>query len=139
MALAATLLLGGCAAGPGSKSQTPADQVAQRAKARWDALLEGNAEAAYQYYSPGYRSAESLDAFTKRLSVQKVHWTAAKFDHVECETDLCHPVFKVSYTYRMPLRGVGEVNATRSVTEDWVRTDSGWFFVPPDMGRRGLR
>jgi len=137
--LTASLLLAGCAAGPGGKPQSPADQVAQRAKARWAALLDGKAETAYQYYSPGYRSAVSLDAFTQRLSVQKVHWKAAKFDHVECETDLCHPVFKVSYSYRMPVRGVGVVESTRAVTEDWVKTDSGWFFVPPDMGRRGLR
>lgn len=130
----AAILLAGCAAAP---PKTPEKAVAERAQARWEALLAKDYDSAYTYYSPGYRSAMSLAGFRQRRATQRVRWTQAEFKGVECEQQVCHSRFQVTYKYRMPVRGVGEVQSSRLVTENWVLADGGWYYVPPQGG--GLR
>lgn len=131
---AALLGLGGCATtGP----ESPEEAVAERAKARWEALLAKDYKKAYTYYSPGYRSAEPLNAFLRRLSIQRVRWTEAEYQGVECQGQVCHPSFRVTYDYRAPVQGVGTITSTRKIAEDWVLADSRWYYVPPQGG--GLR
>lgn len=134
LVFSALLALAGCAAtGP----ESPAEAVAERAQARWEALLAKDYKKAYTYYSPGYRSAEPLAAFQRRLSIQRVRWTKAEYQGVECQGQVCHPSFRVTYKYRAPVQGVGTITSARKITEDWVLTDGRWYYVPPQG--EGLR
>lgn len=120
--------LAGCAA---VAPKSPEEAVAERAKARWEHILAGDVESAWELYSPGYRSAVSARALAAKIANQRVRWTDAKFLGVACEPDICHPRFDVTYKYRVPVRAVGVVTNTRAITEDWIRVDGKWFYVPP--------
>ena len=52
----AGVFLTACATAPGNTG----DSIAERAQDRWDALLAGDFETAYAFYSPGYRSTTSV-------------------------------------------------------------------------------
>lgn len=128
-ALAAVLLLAGCAL---NTPRSPEDAVTERAKARWEAILADDVEAAYSLYSPGYRSAVSQRQLAQKLAAQRVRWQEAEFQEIACEEDICHPEFKITYEYRMPVRGVGVMSSSRTISEDWIRDDGKWYYVPPE-------
>lgn len=129
MAVLAAAVLAGCAL---NTPKTPEAAVTERAKARWEALLADDVDAAYKLYSPGFRSGVSRDDLARKLSGQRVRWQEAEFQGIDCEEDICHPEFRVTYEYRMPVRGVGVVTNSRPITEDWIRQDGRWYYVPPD-------
>ncbi len=131
LAAGAILLLAGCATAP---PKTPEQAVAERAQARWDALVERDFGTAYTYYSPGFRSAMTLDEYRGQLSQQRVRWTGAEFLGVECQAQVCEAEFRVAYDYRMPVQGVGTVSSRRPLTESWIRADGKWYYVPAEPG-----
>ncbi|MEJ2534633.1 MAG: hypothetical protein P8008_04015 [Gammaproteobacteria bacterium] len=52
--------------------KSPEAAVLERAQARWDAVIAGNLSEAYEYLSPGYRSAVSLNAWQRRILGQRM-------------------------------------------------------------------
>lgn len=136
LAALAALLLAGCAA---VEPRAPEDIVAERAQARWDALLAGDVDAAYPYYAPGYRSGVSMDAMRSRLARSRVNWQDVRLEEIQCSETLCRPVFVVSYQYRSPLPRVGTVNSAARLEERWIRDKGEWYYVPSDVESEGLR
>lgn len=128
---AAALLLAGCAA---TTPKTPEQAVAERAQARWDALLARDYETAYTYFSPGFRSSVDLDAYRTQRSRQRVRWTEADLLGVECDGQVCQAEVRVAYEYRMPVQGVGTVTSRRPLSENWIRADGKWYYVPAESG-----
>ncbi len=124
--LAATLLLGGCATGA-TKSE---DQLVKRAQARWDALVTGDLETAYTYYSPGYRSSVSLIDYGVEMRTRRVQWTSAKYmDHL-CEGSRCTVKFDVGYRISRPVPGMDDWNSDTTVEDTWIEVDGKWWYSP---------
>lgn len=123
-ALAVAALVAGCA-GPGalSASATPEQKeklVAERAEARWAALIKGDLNAAYAYLTPATRATVTLDQYKGRI--RPGIWRAAKAQKVKCDGDVCGVGMQI--TYDMPkMKGI-----TTPLEETWIiENGTAWY------------
>lgn len=133
LCLVAVLAVSGCAGAPtGGTVVDKAAIVARIAQSRWDALIRGDAEAAYNMMSPASRSMVSLEVFRKKASL--VTWKAASIKKVECSADdLCTAQVTATYAYQLRRGGVVKgVENEQVLTEKWRNTDGGWWYVHAD-------
>ncbi len=113
----AVLLMGlaGCASvGTLTKDSPPEAKqaaVAERAKARWDALIDGNLDLAYTFLSPASKGIISLAAFKQQA---RSGYREAKVEKVECEGAVCKVRMFVIYDHRR-MKGMGT-----PLEERWV-------------------
>ena len=121
----AALLLSACAA------QQPArPAVVERAEARWNAVISNELETAYEYYSPGYRSANSLIDFGVSMRVRRVQWTTFEYLDHSCEADRCTVRFNVGFRVQNPVPGLSVFDGKQIVNDTWVRTQGQWWYLP---------
>lgn len=118
------LLLTACATAPKT------DPVVERAQARWNALVTGDLETAYSYFSPGYRSTTSLIDYGVTLRTRPVKWTSAAYKDHSCEQDRCTVRFDVGFTVPRPVPGLKVWNGNNVVEDTWIRTDGQWWYLP---------
>lgn len=126
LATVGLLALAGCATAPQAPATTPATAsaaapttraarealVAQRARARWDAVVKDDLDTAYGYFSPGSKELISLDKF--KASTRRGAFREAKIESVTCEEDACQ--VKVLVTYDHPkMKGI-----TTPILESWI-------------------
>ena len=125
---ALAVLLGGCNFGSGDS----AADVDKRAVERWNYLIAHQAEKAYDYLSPGTRETQTREAYAAAMNNRPVKWTAAKFNHKECDADRCKVYIDVSYSVGLPgVGGVGKsAESTSTQSETWVHVKDGWYFLP---------
>jgi hypothetical protein len=119
------LLLSACAT-----TESEENQIETRATARWEALLAGDLDGAYQYLSPGYRSSVSSLQYQRSILLQQLKWTSARYLESQCEETTCNVRFLVGFTVYAALPGVKSYNGTQSITESWVLADGNWYMVP---------
>jgi len=133
--LAVLLLASGCA--QVVKDTRPAEElVAERADARWAALIDGQWQQAYDLLTPGYRSATSFDSYRMNLLTRKINWTAAKTTAVTCESsEKCTARVKIDYALVGGLPGVSRVTSSANAEETWLRLDGQWLHLPNKTGR----
>lgn len=126
--LAAAALLAACASAPAPR--TPEEAVQQRAQQRWDALLEKDVESAYGFFSPGQRSATSLEAYQRELLLSRVRWQGARVAGAACEEDACEVKVDLTVLLASPVPGVRNYEITRPITERWILAQNQWWYVP---------
>lgn len=126
MVLLAVLVLPGCASKPVTDDQV----VAERAQARWDALLAGDLEGAYEYFSPGYRSTVSVIDFAVDLRTRRIGWISAEYLEHNCEGSRCTVKFDLGYRVRRPVPGLDVWNGTDRIEENWIKTKGQWWYLP---------
>jgi hypothetical protein len=125
----ATLSLAGlaaCASMPGGETQkatvTPAAApttpeakqalVRQRSAARWDLLIKGDFEGAYEYLSPG--SKETITLLRFKSNIRKDAFRSIDIQSVTCDGDVCQ--VKLQLTYDHPkMKGI-----VTPVSESWI-------------------
>jgi hypothetical protein len=113
------------------QSQSQEEQVSEVAHERWQALIKGDFEAAYPYYTQAYRDTTPFEHF--RHSVRGVGmWSDAEVLAVECETaeKRCEAKLKISVVTKM--RGLDKPLKTSTVLDEtWVYEGrfQGWKFV----------
>lgn len=127
----AGLMLAACSPSePPAPSPTDNEIVVERAQARWNALIGGDHETGYGFYTPGFREQTSLVDFTIDMRSRPVQWVAADTTSAECDGDRC--VVETQIEYRVPsapaqMSGMGN---RRPIEETWIRIDDAWWFVP---------
>ena len=121
-----TLWLSACASTPASES----DIVIERAQARWDAIATGDLETAYTYYSPGFRSANSLIDFGVSMSMRRVKWTSATYLEHSCEESRCLVTFDVGFKVSKPVPGLNVYESSSKVEDTWIKTNDQWWYLP---------
>jgi len=96
------------------------DLVTQRVKARWDALIRGDLDAAYAFESPGTRQTMTLERF-KRIT-RKEGFRSASIDKMECDTMHCDVRLIVVFD-------VDKVKGLRTtIDESWViENGQAWY------------
>ena len=131
LALAA-LLLGGCASSP-----EEADKVGDwkdlegRAMARWEAIIAGDYEAAYDYLSPGYRSGVSRQSYSRRYGSTPVQRNSVEYQETVCQSETrCEVRLMVGYAVENMLPGMDRVESKALVREDWILIQGAWFHAP---------
>lgn len=118
------LALGGCAMAPKT------DPVVERAQARWNALVAGDLETAYSYFSPGYRSTTSLIDYGVTMRTRPVKWTSAAYKDHSCEGSRCIVRFDIGFQVPRPVPGMKIWNGKDVVEDTWVQTEGQWWYLP---------
>lgn len=126
--VAAVLLLflvGACANNGEQKSgwaalKSPEEKVMFRAQARWDALLSGRIDQAYEFISPASRLNMPVSDYRTRVSLQYAR--NAKPLSANCEAELC--VVKLNFDY--VLNGMA---LSYPINETWIQDGGEWWFV----------
>jgi hypothetical protein len=113
--------LAGCA-GISVDSSPQAKQrfVAERAQARWQVLMKGDVEGAYQFLSAGSKAATTLAAYKSKI--RPGMWREAKVEKVECEAEVCKVLMQITYDTR-PMKGI-----QTPFDETWIiENGSAWY------------
>lgn len=118
--------LSACAMAPKSEDEI----VLERAQERWDAVIAGDLETAYTYYSPGFRATTSLIDYGVSMKTRKVRWTSATYKNHECEENRCSVNFDVGFKVGTPVPGLTVYEGSQGVEDRWIRTDGQWWYVP---------
>lgn len=132
--LASALMMSGCSTVGAPTDITQASpewleaqkpQIAERAEARWKALIKGDFDTAYMYLTPEYRSVFSAQQFRSRFG-GAVAWKLARVASVEYDrSNVAQVVVEVEYSASA---GMHEVRGVRQMKERWVYTvGSGWY------------
>jgi len=107
--------IAGCASVGGlSKDTSPEVKqavVAERAKARWAAMIDGNLDLAYTFLSPASKGIVSLAQFKQQA---RSGYREAKVENVECEGATCKVRMFIVYDHRL-MKGIGT-----PLDERWV-------------------
>jgi hypothetical protein len=119
VATLAVVVAAGCAT-PGGAPVAPAPTtpearqavVAERANARWAALIKDDMETAYGYLSPASRQVTSLDKF--KASLRRGAFRAAEVKTVVCDAEVCKVGLLLTYDHRM-MKGI-----TTPLSEAWI-------------------
>ena len=91
--------------------------VAERAQARWELLIKGDVDGAYQYLSAGSKAATPLGLYKGKIKPGM--WRGAKVDKVDCEAEVCKVQMLITYDFRAPRGGVMKGIET-PVPETWI-------------------
>jgi hypothetical protein len=86
--------------------------VAEKAQARWEALIKGDVDAAYQFLSVGSKAATPLPMYKARIKPGL--WRAAKVDKIDCEQEICKVTMLITYDYKT-FKGI-----QTPVPETWI-------------------
>jgi hypothetical protein len=124
--MVAGVLLTACATAP----EDTGNSIAERAQDRWDALLAGEYEKAYAFYSPGYRSTTSVFDLALRTKSQRVQWVSAEYKDHSCDDSVCTVNVLVGFKIVKPVKGMKVWESSSLVDEQWVKTEGQWWYLP---------
>jgi hypothetical protein len=91
--------------------------VAERAQARWELLIKGDVDGAYQYLSAGSKAATPLGLYKGKIKPGL--WRGAKVDKVDCEAEICKVQMLITYDFRTARAGAMKGIET-PVPETWI-------------------
>jgi len=125
---AASVLLAGCASLPGGQPQDPAAQVAERTLARDRAYQEGDLEAVYRYFTPGYKQTMSVEQYRNQLPFS-IDLKESEVLDVTCDESGQRCEVKKRWVYQLdsPMgKAVGDVDKVKK--EVWIRSKDEWYY-----------
>jgi hypothetical protein len=119
----------GCASTGSFGVKSKEQEVAERAKARWQHLIKGEFAGAYGFATPSYRSGVSEQQY--RSGLKAGLWRGAEVKSVSCgEQDVCRVEMEIDFQYAAR---VGGVFSGKSVLHETWRKDVGEWWHVPDM------
>jgi hypothetical protein len=105
--------------------RTPEEIVKARAQERRDALVKGDMERAYRYFTPGYRGTVTLDRYRNSVGNASVT-VGATVESVKCETlEKCIASVKVEIKPLVVQRFTGSI--TTYSDETWLFEAGQWW------------
>jgi len=123
--------LAACASVPGGGERAPAALpstaearqalVKQRAEARWELLIKGDFDGAYQFMSAGSRETTSLERF--KANIRHNAFRAIKTESVTCDGDACTVRLALTYDHSS-MKGI-----VTAVMESWIIDGSQAWYV----------
>lgn len=129
-------LLAACAAGGGARAPlTDEQQLTTRPMARWDHLIKGEVEQAWDYLSPGYRSTRDRQAYIDSMSSRPLVWLSSEYHSHDCDQNglFCTVNLKVTFRVKSQTLGVGEIESYSFLSERWIKSGEIWYHVPEDV------
>lgn len=124
-------------AGPGG---VPLDaSPEERAIAKWTLLINGNFGEAWEFFTPGARSAETREDYAAKMETRAPGWVGARFVSKKCQTeDSCLVSIEVVSSI-FAGRGVGLVTVPSFIAERWLRLEGVWYYAPAGLSPGDLR
>lgn len=106
------------------------DLVAEKAQTRWNLLIEGRLESAYEYLASGYRKVTPFPHYRKTVKGVGL-WKTAKVTEVVCESaEVCTAAVDIRMEIHH-LRMKSPVQTGNTIHEQWVKDGDGdWGFLP---------
>lgn len=110
------------------KPLTAEESVRIRASERWQALIEGKLDKAYDYEVPEYRKVFSFEQYKREMNGVGL-WKKAEVKDVACK-DECVVTMQIHVTIHAARLG-GAMDTSSLLKEQWMRdTGSGeWFHL----------
>jgi len=105
--------------------------VKEAAQLRWNALINGDLGAAYQYYTDAFRETVPLQLFRKQTTGVGL-WNKAQVASVKCDESGKRCDAEVKVTVAMKMRGLPKpVETSDTVHETWVKEGvfSDWRYI----------
>ena len=125
-AAAAVLVLAAC-----ERFQAPPEEVvAQRATARWQAMIDKDVEKAYGFISPGVRSTTPMNVFQGQVYSRAIDRRGAEIVSVKCEPQVCDVKVKLTYVYYGSVAAMAGQESHSILDERWILSDGAWWYVP---------
>lgn len=116
-----------------SPDRPPEEVVAERAQARWDAMVAREFETAWGYYTPGFREKTEAAVFRVQMSQRPIRWDSAAVTSTECaEEDKCEVAARVGYTAVGAPGQLAGMQNERTIRETWIRLDGQWWYTTLD-------
>lgn len=106
-----------------------ADQVLlkERVVARWQALIKGDFDVAYQFQTPAYRAVYTPSQFRYQFGNQTL-WRMANIMDIHYDAPIVARVqVEVAYQYADAGEGRGVKDMTHRVGETWLRKEEQWW------------
>lgn len=101
--------------------KTDEEVIAELAQARWNAVIAGDLDKAYEYISPAGRSVVTLQGF--KNSMKPGFHKGARVVGVKCGSpELCDVQLEIEYEFQ------GRRSKT-PLPERWVKQDGRWWFL----------
>jgi hypothetical protein len=120
---------GADAIGADPDSPSTPDALERRAVERWQFLIDGQPDKAYEYLSPGFRTTVSQREYARNAFTNTIKWNSVTWRAAECATaDACEVQVLIGYSVRMA--GAGDVASINLQKENWVKVDGEWYFLP---------
>jgi hypothetical protein len=123
------LFMAGSAIGEGKKVQTAKKEalntiVAERAEARWHALIEADVDAAYGFLSPAHREIMPIELY--QVTLNPGMWRDIRVESTSCDplVRVCNVVLFLKYD----LKEVKGIEMKKK--ESWIEEEDNWWFVP---------
>lgn len=141
LAAVVAVLITACATQP-RQAAAPAAEIPleERAVQRWQYLIDGKPELAWDMLTPGVRSAKSREKYAEEMADRAVRWTKVTYRDKECEQpDSCKVLVDVEYRVVLPVTRVGEMTVPSTLEERWLRLDGQWYHLPDEYNEGGLR
>jgi hypothetical protein len=140
--LVAVLALSACGGPTGTKSEAPGiaatgEGVEARAQQRWDLLIAGKPDQAWNFFSPGYREIKDQATYASDVAVRPVKWTKAVVKGSQCPDgpEVCNVEVEVHFSMESSLPGVGKLESYSPILERWIEIEGTWYFVPKEVAR----
>jgi hypothetical protein len=146
-AIAALVLLSGCATAPKEQgdavaapaavaatgvvvSTDPQAAIERRATDRWKLLVAKDAVRAYGYLTPGYRATMTATQYDEWLRSRQIKWVAGKYVDRTCsDATTCTVSMEIVAETKLPsIPGVQQGAAL--VEEQWLQIDGVWYHLP---------
>lgn len=122
----AVAVLGGCQTVP----PDPQAELQQRANGYFKALESQEFRAAYDYLTPGYRSAHSFMEYAQLNRPPGSH-TSIEMVEIKCVADDACDVFgRSQFKFDKSVNPVGGMIVPMDLQDRWLRLDGGWYLVP---------
>lgn len=116
------LVVSGCAS---MKLSTAENRLAERAEQRWQALIAGDFDQAYEYETPGYRSVYSMKAFQNRFG-RHIRWQDVTIQSVSVSDDVAEVQVMIAFKTLTPEGRV--IEGLQPVRERWQLVGGEWWF-----------
>lgn len=113
-------------AAPAASTPAPTTQeakealVRQRVQARWDLLIKGDFDGAFEYMSAGSKSTTTLARY--KANIRKDAFRSIEIEKVTCDGDACQVALRLTYDHPK-MKGL-----VTPVNESWI-VDNGqaWY------------
>ena len=130
----AIALLAACATAPEQPAigaaETPEAALRARAAAYYATLIAGQYQAAYEFFTPGYRATWSPQAHYQ-IHPPVGKYLSAEVASVHCVSETaCDVVATTRFRFGDKEQLVGGSEVPIDVTSRWLMVDGTWFFVP---------
>jgi hypothetical protein len=124
---AVVAMAGGCATTSTKRGQA----VEDRASKRWELLIAGKADEAYEILTAGYRSTHPKDVYVAAKTHTAITWKAAKYVDKQCESEeVCTVRILLTYSLSMHAGMPKPVEASTYESEKWIKSGGQWFHLP---------